>query len=69
MIQLMANVPSGQYDADDASSLACALLAQLDRPTVADVPIEDWAQLIGTLEPRLRAVAGNQSERLTPQAT
>jgi glycosyltransferase involved in cell wall biosynthesis len=69
MIQLLADVPSGQYDADDAEGLAHALLAQLDRPTVADVPIEDWAQLIGTLEPRLRAVAGNQSERLTPQAT
>jgi glycosyltransferase involved in cell wall biosynthesis len=69
MIQLLADVPSGQYDADDAEGLAHALLAQLDRPTVADVPIEDWAQLIGALEPRLRAVVGNQSERLTPQAT
>jgi Glycosyltransferase len=69
MIQLMANVPSSQYDADDAASLARALLAQLDHPAVADVPIEDWTQLIGALEPRLQAVIGNQSERLTPQAT
>lgn len=69
MIQLLANVPSGQYDADDAEGLARALLAQLDHPVVADVPIEDWTQLIGALEPRLRAVVGNQSERLTPQAT
>ena len=69
MIQLLANVPSGQYDADDAEGLARALLAQLDHPVVADVPIEDWTQLIGALEPRLRAVVDHQSERLTPQAT
>lgn len=69
MTQLLANAPSGQYDADDAEGLARALLAQLDRPAVADVPIEDWTQLIAALEPRLQAIAGNQSERFTPQAT
>jgi teichuronic acid biosynthesis glycosyltransferase TuaC len=69
MTQLLAGVPSGQYDADDAEGLAHALLAQLDHPAVADVLIEDWAQLIAALEPRLQAIAGNQSERLTPQAT
>lgn len=69
MKHLMAGVPSGQFDADDARGLARALLAQLDHPVVADVPIKDWTQLIGELEPRLRAVAGNQSDRLTPQAT
>jgi teichuronic acid biosynthesis glycosyltransferase TuaC len=69
MIQLLAEVPAGQYDADDAEGLARALLAQLDRPTVVDVPIEDWTQLIGALEPRLQAVVDNQSERLTPHAT
>lgn len=69
MIQLLAEVHASQYDADDAEGLARALLAQLDRPAVADVRIEDWTQLIGKLEPRLRAVVGNQSNRLTPQAT
>ena len=69
MIQLLVGVPAGLYDADDAGALARTLLAQLDRPAVADVPIKDWAQLIGTLEPRLRAVVDNHSERLTPQAT
>jgi len=69
MNQLLANVPSGQFDADDAQGLARALLAQLDHPVVADVPIEDWAQLIGALEPRLRALVDDQSDRLTPQAT
>lgn len=69
MIPLLAEVPAGQYDADDAEGLARALLAQLDRPAVADVRIEDWTELIGKLEPRLRAVVGNQSNRLAPQAT
>lgn len=69
MTQLLADVPAGQYDADDAEGLARALLTQLDHPVVADVPIKDWTQLIGALEPRLRAVVANQSERLTPQAT
>lgn len=69
MNQLLADVPSGQFDADDAAGLARALLAQLDDPVVAEVPIEDWAQLIAALEPRLRAIVGDQSVRLTPQAT
>lgn len=69
MTQLFASVPSGQFEADDAQGLARALLAQLDHPVVADVRIEDWAALIGALEPRLRAVAGDQSAPLTPQAT
>jgi glycosyltransferase involved in cell wall biosynthesis len=64
--RLLADAPSCLYRADDADSLAAALLAQLDQPVMADVPIKDWAQLIGELEPRLRAVASRQSERLTP---
>ena len=69
MNQLLANVPSGQFDADDAAGLVHALLAQLDQPVIADVPIQDWAQLIGALEPRLCALVSDQSARLTPQAT
>lgn len=60
MTRLLADVPSCLYQPDDADSLAVALLAQLDHPVKADVPIEDWAQLIGALEPRLRAIAGKQ---------
>jgi len=69
MVQLLAEVPAGQYNADDAEGLARALLAQLDHPAIADVPIEDWTQLIGALEPRLRTAVDDQSGRLTPQAT
>lgn len=69
MNQLLAKVPAGQFDADDAEGLAKALLAQLDHPVIANVPIQDWAQLIGALEPRLRALVRDQSARLTPHAT
>jgi glycosyltransferase involved in cell wall biosynthesis len=34
------------YRADDAADLARALLLQLDQPVVADVPIDDWAELV-----------------------
>lgn len=54
MKQLLADVPAAQFDADDAQGLARALLAQLDHPITAEVPIKDWTQLIGALEPRLR---------------
>jgi hypothetical protein len=33
------------------------LLAQLGDPVIAEVPIEDWGQLIGALEPHLMATA------------
>jgi glycosyltransferase involved in cell wall biosynthesis len=57
MTGLMAGIPSAQYDADDAKGLARALLAQLGDPVIAEVPIEDWGQLIGALEPHLMATA------------
>ena len=61
MTHLLAGVPASLYHPDDADSLAVALLAQLDRPIAADVPIADWTQLIGALEPRLRAVANQRN--------
>ncbi|PTU30674.1 glycosyltransferase family 4 protein [Stenotrophobium rhamnosiphilum] len=54
MTHLLADVPSCLYRADDAKSLATTLLSQLDRPVVANVGIEDWVQLIGSLEPQLQ---------------
>ena len=60
MTTLLAQTPSSLYDAEDAKGLATALLAQLDQPVLADVPIADWAQLIRTVEPKLEAaVAAN----------
>lgn len=60
---LLADLPSCLYEPDDAADLARALLAQLEHPMVANVPIQDWVQLIGALEPSLRAAA-----RITPRA-
>jgi glycosyltransferase involved in cell wall biosynthesis len=69
MSHLLAGMRSCLYHADDAADLARALLAQLDHPAIANVPIEDWSQLLGALAPRLQSIVSNQSERLTPQAT
>jgi glycosyltransferase involved in cell wall biosynthesis len=65
MSHLLADMRPCLYRADDASDLARALLLQLDRPVVADVPIDDWTQLIGALEPHLVALGARASE-LTP---
>jgi glycosyltransferase involved in cell wall biosynthesis len=63
MSHLLADMRSCLYRADDAADLARALLLQLDRPAVADVPIDDWAQLIGRLEPHLLALGARTHER------
>lgn len=54
MPQLLASAPDGLYRADDAADLARAVLAQLTHPQPAQASIEDWAQLIGRLDVRLR---------------
>jgi glycosyltransferase involved in cell wall biosynthesis len=45
------------YPAGDADALASRLQAQLESPLVADVPIEDWRQLIDRLNRRLVTLA------------
>ena len=62
MTHLFADVPSCLYRSEDAADLARALLAQLDQPMMADVPIDDWAQLTAALEPRLRALCTPSSK-------
>jgi len=53
MADLLADTPSALYQAADPDSLASTLLAQLKSPLAATVTIDDWAQLISSLEPRL----------------
>lgn len=65
MTQLLADIPWCLYQPDDADDLARALLAQLDRPVVSNVSIDDWAQLLGDLEPRLRAICRHPSSSQT----
>jgi glycosyltransferase involved in cell wall biosynthesis len=54
---LLSTVPDCLYRADDANDLARAVLAQLDRPTPVNVPIDGWAQIIAGMEQRLQATA------------
>jgi teichuronic acid biosynthesis glycosyltransferase TuaC len=53
MADLLAETPSSFYHVDDSDSLANTLLTQLKNPIAATVPIDDWAQLINSLEPQL----------------
>jgi glycosyltransferase involved in cell wall biosynthesis len=45
------------YPPGDADALASRLQAQLESPLLADVPIEDWRQLVERLERRLVTLA------------
>ena len=56
MPHLLASTPAGLYQPDDPGDLARAVLNQLARPEVARVPINDWAEVIGAMERRLRAI-------------
>lgn len=58
MPQLLASVPRGLYAPDDPADLARAVLALLDRPEVARVPIDDWAHIVGVMEQRLCSIVG-----------
>ena len=58
MPQLLASTPDGLYHADDAADLARAVLVQLTHPQIAQVPIDDWSQLIGRLDGHLRVLVG-----------
>ena len=57
MVDLLAGSPSCLYQVDNPNSLASTLLTQLETPSTSRVIIEDWAQLMGSLEPRLVQLA------------
>jgi teichuronic acid biosynthesis glycosyltransferase TuaC len=58
MPQLLASAPVGLYATDDPTVLARAVRDLLGHPEVAQVPIEDWARIVGVMEQRLRSVVG-----------
>ena len=60
MPHLLAGLPDSLYKPDDAADLVRAVSAQLSTPKLARVAIEDWATVIGAVEPRLRALATAQ---------
>lgn len=63
MSNLLASVPQCLFRAGDASDLARCVLTQLNTPMTPSLEIRDWQALIGTLEPRLRALLDNHKSR------
>ena len=61
MPHLLAGLPDSLYWPDDAADLARAVSAQLTTPKLARVAIDDWAKVIGAVEPKLRALVENES--------
>lgn len=56
MVNLFADAPENLYRPDDADDLARCIRHQLGRPNRSQHEIEDWATVVGKLEPRLRAL-------------
>lgn len=63
MSALFAAMPKCLYRADDASDLADHIREQLRAPASSTLPIEDWAQLVGLIEPELRRLVALSSVR------
>ena len=61
MPHLLSGLPDSLYRPDDATDLARAVSVQLTTPELAQVTIDDWAKVIGAVEPRLRALVGARS--------
>jgi glycosyltransferase involved in cell wall biosynthesis len=57
MADVLKDYPQCLYRPDDADGLAKCISEQLRQPTPPQFHIEDWAQIIGDLEPRLRKIA------------
>lgn len=53
MKDLFADVPRCLYEPDDAESLAACIRSQLTEPSHPSAVIEDWATLIGRIEPEI----------------
>jgi glycosyltransferase involved in cell wall biosynthesis len=61
MVDLLADTPSSFYQVDNPDSLASTLLTQLKSPLVSSVAIDDWAQLISSLEPRFSRLVNREA--------
>jgi glycosyltransferase involved in cell wall biosynthesis len=60
---LLQDHPESLYPSGDATALAQRLEAQLARPTVADVPLRDWGEVVSGLEPLLVEVAAGARDQ------
>ncbi|WP_234264219.1 glycosyltransferase family 4 protein [Hydrogenophaga sp. NFH-34] len=57
MADLFSKTPSVLFPSGDADALARTALAQITRPTMPDVPVQDWSGLIAEIEPALARLA------------
>lgn len=60
MTHLLEGAPDALYRPDDAADLARAVSTQLERPSRPAVPIDDWATVIGAVEPKLRGLLSSR---------
>lgn len=58
MPDLLTSAPDSLYDADSAGDLARAVRAQAQALKLADVAIEDWAQIVGRMNEYIMRIAG-----------
>ncbi|HET7175339.1 MAG TPA: glycosyltransferase family 4 protein [Gammaproteobacteria bacterium] len=56
MTHLLEDAPDALYRPDDAADLARAVSAQLESPLRPAIAIDDWATVIGAVEPKLRSL-------------
>jgi glycosyltransferase involved in cell wall biosynthesis len=63
MSALFAGTPGHLYRAGDAADLADCIERQLQSPAASTLPIEDWTQLIGRIEPEIRRLAALNPRR------
>jgi teichuronic acid biosynthesis glycosyltransferase TuaC len=58
MSSLFASWPALLFRPDDAQSLADAVLRQIDTPILPSLPVRDWSELVGDVEPFLARAGG-----------
>jgi glycosyltransferase involved in cell wall biosynthesis len=61
MPYLLSTTPASLYCVDDPDDLARAVFAQLNAPTPINIMIDDWAQVIATLDQKLRTLVASKT--------
>lgn len=56
MTGLLSTVPDALYGPDNAADLAHSVIALLDNPMRPDIAIEDWTQIVSSMEQKLRTL-------------
>jgi teichuronic acid biosynthesis glycosyltransferase TuaC len=67
MSVLLRGSPGLLYPHGDSAALVAAVLRQLDAPSMPELPVPDWAQLVADIEPDLRTLALAPQDRGAPR--